>query len=155
MTQGSMSSPEHLSNQEYSRLLAFRAGLRQFLRGSERRAAVVGLTDTQHQLLLAIRGHPGPDGPSIGEVAGYLDTRHHSVVQLIDRTEQLGLVTRNRGQGKDRRVVRLTLTEAGKEILARLSATHLQELQRLAPLISALIDPPALPQAGECCPVRA
>ncbi|MBF6302043.1 MarR family transcriptional regulator [Nocardia amamiensis] len=151
MTQGSTSSPEDLTNQEYSRLLTFRAGLRQFLRGSERRAAVVGLTDTQHQLLLAIGGHPGPDGPSVGEVAGYLDTRHHSVVQLIDRTEQLGLVARNRGQGKDRRVVRLTLTEAGKEILARLSATHLEDLQRLAPLIGALIDP----AAGEYCPVQA
>ncbi|MEU2178032.1 MarR family transcriptional regulator [Nocardia sp. NPDC019219] len=148
MMEGSMPSPAHPTDQEYARLLALRSGLRQHLRWSERRAAEVGLTDTQHQLLLAIRGHAGPDGPSVGEIAGYLCARHHSVVQLIDRTEQLGLVARTRGQGNDRRVVHLTLTEAGKETLALLGATHLEELRRLAPLISALDDPAALPQAG-------
>ncbi len=141
-------SSQHLTDQEYSKLLAFRAGLRRLLRWSERRAAEVGLTDTQHQLLLAIRGHADPGGPSIGEIAEYLSTRHHSVVQLIDRTEQLGLVARKRGGGNDRRVVRLMLTEAGKETLALLSAAHLDELQRLAPLIGALDDLVAVPQAG-------
>ena len=42
-------------------------------------------------------------------LAGYLCTRHHSAVQLIDRTEQLGLITRSRGDDEDRRVVRLAL----------------------------------------------
>ncbi|WP_280498076.1 MarR family winged helix-turn-helix transcriptional regulator [Nocardia asiatica] len=143
-----MSSPKHLTDQEYSELLTCRAGLRRLLRWSERRAADVGLTDTQHQLLLAIRGHGDPGGPSIGEVAEYLSTRHHSVVQLIDRTEQLGLVARQRGGGKDRRVVRLVLTEAGRETLALLGAAHLEELQLLAPLIGALDDRIAMPQAG-------
>jgi DNA-binding MarR family transcriptional regulator len=59
-------------------------------------------------------------------------------VQLIDRTEQLGLVTRNREGGTDRRVVRLTLTETGKRALAQLSATHLEELRRLTPLVDAV-----------------
>ncbi|MGY1943559.1 MarR family winged helix-turn-helix transcriptional regulator [Nocardia asiatica] len=143
-----MSSPKHLTDQEYSELLTCRAGLRRLLRWSERRAVDVGLTDTQHQLLLAIRGHADPGGPSVGEVAEYLSTRHHSVVQLIDRTEQLGLVARKRGGGKDRRVVRLVLTEAGREILALLSAAHLEELQLLAPLIGALDERIAMPQAG-------
>ncbi|MEV4238832.1 MULTISPECIES: MarR family transcriptional regulator [unclassified Nocardia] len=150
----SMSVADHLSDEEYSRLLTFRAGLRRFLHWSERRAADVGLTATQHQLLLAIRGHSDPAGPSIGEIAEYLCTRHHSVVQLIDRTEQLGLVARNREEGKDRRVVRLALTEAGREILARLSATHLEELRRLTPLVDALVDPTAMPASEVACPVR-
>lgn len=137
MTYESTSSPD-LTDQEYSRLLMFRVGLRRFLRWSEHRAADVGLTAAQHQLLLAIRGHLGPDGPSIGELAEYLCTRHHSVVQLIDRTEQLGLVTRNREGGTDRRVVRLSLTETGKRALAQLSATHLEELRRLTPLVDAV-----------------
>ncbi|WP_433754413.1 MarR family transcriptional regulator [Nocardia sp. CA-135398] len=148
MMDGSTESTAHLSDQEYSRLLAFRTGLRQLMRWSERRAAEVGLTDTQHQLLLAIRGHSDPDGPSIGEIAGYLSARHHSVVQLIDRTEQLGLVARRRREGKDRRVVRLTLTEAGKQTLALLGGTHLEELRRLTPLLSALDDLAPVPQAG-------
>ncbi len=144
MTYESMSSPvlaePELTDQQYSRLLGFRAGLRRFLRWSEHRAADVGLTAAQHQLLLAVRGHLGPDGPSIGDIADYLSARHHSVVQLIDRTEQLGLVTRSREGGKDRRVVRLALTEAGKQTLAQLSATHLEELRQLAPLVDALTN---------------
>ncbi|MFD9614936.1 MarR family winged helix-turn-helix transcriptional regulator [Streptomyces sp. NPDC059083] len=149
MTQESMSSPEHLTDQDYSRLLAFRAGLRRFLRWSEQRAADAGLTAAQHQLLLAIRGHGDPAGPSIGDIAEYLSARHHSVVQLTDRAEQLGLVARSRGEGKDRRVVRLALTETGKQTLARLTATHLEELQRLAPLVDALAGPAtATPQVG-------
>jgi DNA-binding MarR family transcriptional regulator len=141
------STGQHLTEDEYARLLKFRVGLRQFLRWSEQQAAEVGLTGSQHQLLLAIRGHPDSRGPRIGELAGYLCTRHHSVVQLIDRAEQLGLVARNRGtgQGKDRRVVRLTLTEAGAAKLALLSATHLEELRRLAPLVNALVESAVTP----------
>jgi DNA-binding MarR family transcriptional regulator len=136
-----------LGDSEYARLLAFRVGLRRFLRWSEEQAAAVGLTPAQHQLLLAIRGHPDPRGPSVGELAGYLCTRHHSVVQLIDRTEQLGLVTRNREDDQDRRVVRLTLTTVGEQKLALLSAAHLEELHRLAPLVDALIETAATPGA--------
>ncbi|MGV9821976.1 MarR family winged helix-turn-helix transcriptional regulator [Nocardia xishanensis] len=143
-----MDSPAQLTDQEYSRLLTLRTGLRQLLRSSERRAAEAGLTDAQHQLLLAVRGHSDPDGPSVGEVAGYLSARHHSVVQLIDRAEQLGLVVRRRGEGKDRRIVRLMLTEAGRRTLALLGATHLEELQRLTPLLSVLDSPAPVPQAG-------
>ena len=140
-------SRNRLGDSGYARLLAFRVGLRRFLRWSEQQAAAVGLTPAQHQLLLAIRGHPDPRGPSVGELAGYLCTRHHSVVQLIDRTEQLGLVTRNREDDQDRRVVRLTLTTHGEQKLALLSAAHLEELHRLAPLVDALIETAATPGA--------
>jgi len=49
-------SVTRLADEEYTKLLAFRTGLRQFLRWSEDQAATVGLTPAQHQLLLAIRG---------------------------------------------------------------------------------------------------
>lgn len=120
-----------LTDQDYEALLSFQVGLRHFLRWSEDRAAEVGLTATQHQLLLAIRGHADARGPTIGELAGYLCTRHHSVVQLIDRVEHLGLVSRARGKGRDRRVVRLHLTNAGRAKLSLLGPTHLEELQLL------------------------
>src|SRR2546423_10103828 len=139
---------EHLRTADYVRLLAFRIGLRRFLRWSEHQAASVGLTSAQHQLLLAIRGHPDPRGPSVGELASYLCTRHHSAVQLIDRAEQLGLVSRNREDDQDRRVVRLTLTGAGEEKLNLLSASHLEELRRLAPLVDALVEPTGTTVAG-------
>jgi uncharacterized protein YeaO (DUF488 family) len=86
--------------------------------------------------MLAIRGHADPRGPTIGEVADYLLLRHHSTVGLIDRADAGGLVRRTRDED-DHRVVRLQLTEMGAECLATLSALHLEELDRLAPQLSA------------------
>jgi DNA-binding MarR family transcriptional regulator len=135
-TYPSMKKPREV---DYQRLLAFRTGLRRFLRWSKEQAASEGLTTSQHQLLLAIRGHSDPRGPTIGEAAAYLLLRHHSAVGLIDRAEKGGLVLR-RPDADDRRVVRLSLTEKGAEILSRLTALHFGELERLAPRMQALWD---------------
>ena len=115
----------------YARLLALRTGLRHFQRWSEQQAKAAGLTPAQHQLLLAIRGHTDPRGPTVGEVADYLLLRHHSVVGLIDRADDAGLVERSR-DATDQRVVRLNLTDEGAARLEGLSAQHLEELERLA-----------------------
>ena len=120
-----------LSDEDYARLLALRAGLRHFQRWSEQQAKAAGLTPAQHQLLLAIRGHSDQRGPTVGEVADYLLLRHHSTVELIDRADSAGLVTRSRDPD-DHRVVRLQLTDLGSERLEALSALHLEELDRLA-----------------------
>jgi DNA-binding MarR family transcriptional regulator len=64
---------------------------------------------TQHQLLLALKGHPEPAGPTIGEAAEYLNIRHHSAVGLVDRVERAGLLRRVR-DAADARAVRLVLT---------------------------------------------
>jgi uncharacterized protein YeaO (DUF488 family)/DNA-binding MarR family transcriptional regulator len=120
-----------LSDADYGRLLALRTGLRQFQRWSEQQARSAGLTPAQHQLLLAIRGHDDPRGPTVGEIADYLLLRHHSTVELIDRADTAGLVVRNRDPD-DHRVVRLQLTGTGAERLETLSALHLEELERLA-----------------------
>lgn len=123
-------APE-LSDEDYLRLLAFRDGLRRFLRWSAQRAEAAGLTSAQHQLLLAVRGHDDPRGPTIGDVANHLLLRHHSAVELVDRTAAAGLVRRGIDDG-DRRVVRLQLTPMGSRRLNELSALHLEELKRLA-----------------------
>lgn len=123
--------PVSVPDSDYAKLLALRTGLRHFLRWSEQQAASVGLTAAQHQLLLAIRGHSDPRGPTIGEVADYLLLRHHSAVGLVDRADAAGLVWRERDPD-DRRVVRLRLTEDGAERLEKLSELTLEELQRLA-----------------------
>lgn len=120
-----------LPDAAYSRLLMLRTGLRHFERWSEQQAQAAGLTPAQHQLLLAIRGHAGPSAPTIGEVADYLLLRHHSAVGLVDRAEAAGLVFRMRDE-QDHRVVRLYLTEMGRDRLEELSALHLEELGRLA-----------------------
>jgi DNA-binding MarR family transcriptional regulator len=119
-----------LRDSEYVRLLKFRDALRRFQVWSEAQAVEAGLTPARHQLLLAIRGHPGGH-PTIGEVAAHLLLRHHSVVELIDRAVGAGLVVRHRDKD-DARVVRLGLTRQGATLLARLSTAHAAELKRLA-----------------------
>jgi DNA-binding MarR family transcriptional regulator len=126
-----------LTDAQYARLLDFRTGIRRFLRWSEQQAAEVGLTPAQHQLLLAVRGHDDPRGPTVGEIADYLLLRHHSAVGLVDRAEGAGLVTR-RTDPDDQRVVRLRLTPLGARRLRQLSEVHVAELARLAPRLRAL-----------------
>jgi DNA-binding MarR family transcriptional regulator len=122
------------SDDDYRRLLELRTGLRRFLRWSEQQARAAGLTPAQHQLLLAIRGHPDGRGPTVGDVAGYLLLRHHSAVGLVDRAEAAGLVTRQ----PDAANVRLQLTVNGSRRLEALSELHLEELEHLAPTMHAL-----------------
>lgn len=126
-----------LSQTDLERLLALRTGLRRFLRWSEREAQACGLTPAQHQLLLAIAGHPEPAAPTIGDVAEYLLLRHHSVVGLVDRATAAGLVER-RPDDHNHSMIRLTLTQSGLEKLDRLTAAHLQELRQLAPAMRSL-----------------
>jgi DNA-binding MarR family transcriptional regulator len=132
-----MSPRSELSDDDYARLLDFRTGIRRFLHWSEQEAGEVGLTPAQHQLLLAIRGHDDPTGPTVGDVANYLLLRHHSAVGLVDRAEAAGLVTR-KIDPDDQRVVRLRLTSLGARRLRQLSEAHLEELARLAPRLRAL-----------------
>lgn len=119
-----------LSDETYARLLALRTGMRRFEIWSEQQARAVGLTSAQHQLLLAIRGSRDPRGPTVGDVANYLLLRHHSAVGLIDRAEAAHLVIRTRDRD-DHRVVRLRLSADGQRRLERLSALHVEQLERL------------------------
>jgi DNA-binding MarR family transcriptional regulator len=126
-----------LEQSDFEHLLELRTGLRRFLRWSEEQAKAAGLTAAKHQLLLAIKGHPDPAGPTIGEVADYLVLRHHSAVGLIDRAEKDGLVTRT-PDPVSRSVVRVTLTAAGEAKLDALAEAHLQEITHLAPTMQTL-----------------
>jgi len=128
-----------LSDTDYRRLLAFRTQLRRFDRRSEQRARDFGLTHAQHQLLLAIRGHDDARGPTIGEVAEHLLVRHHTAVELVDRAQLLGFITRRRDR-HDGRVVRLALTAKGRRRVDALSGAHVEELRELTPILTALVE---------------
>jgi DNA-binding MarR family transcriptional regulator len=119
-----------LDQRDYERLLAFRTGLRRFLYWSGQQAEAAGITPAQHQLLLAVHGHPDPRGPTVGDIAGYLLVRHHSAVELIDRAATAGLVTRQ-ADSQDGRTVRIALTTLGRERLETLATSHIEELARL------------------------
>jgi len=117
-----------LTDAEYRVLARFRFALRVFLRFSEDAARVAGVTPSQHQLLLAVRGYPdGP--PTISDIAEWLQLRHHSTVELIDRAVEAGLISRQT-DASDRRRQRLSLTRRGARVLASLSAAHQEELRR-------------------------
>ena len=126
-----------LEQADFTHLLELRSGLRRFLRWSEEQAKAAGLTPAKHQLLLAVRGHPDPSGPTVGEIASYLVLRHHSAVGLIDRAVADGLVKRN-ADPRSKSVVRITLTPVGMEKLELLAEAHLEEIGHLAPTMQAL-----------------
>jgi DNA-binding MarR family transcriptional regulator len=128
-----------LDQSDFERLLELRTGLRRFLRWSERQARAAGLTPAQHQLLLAVRGHPDPAGPTIGQLADYLVLRHHSAVELTDRAVRDGLARRTPDR-TNKSVVRVMLTPDGAAKLERLSEAHLQELAHLGPTMRTLWD---------------
>lgn len=120
-----------LTAEDFQHLLAFRVTLRRFQHWSETQAMAVGLTHTQHQLLVAIKGHPEKLPPTIGNLAAYLMLRHHSAVELVDRAAAAGLVTRM-DDASDARLVRVKLTRKGDSLILRLTQTHLAELRKLA-----------------------
>jgi DNA-binding MarR family transcriptional regulator len=128
-----------LSDDDYRALAAFRAGLRRFLHFSEEAARAAGLTPQQHQLLVAVRGHSGPEPPTIGEVADALQIKHHSAVGLIDRMTEAGYVQRAASTVDSRRV-HVLITPAGEEVLHSLTAAHRLEYRQLADALRQLID---------------
>lgn len=127
-----------VSDEDYARLLTVRTRLREFEHWSAGQAAGHGLTPSQHQLILAVRGHSGDGGPTIGDIASYLMIRHNTAVELVNRAQELGLLHRNR-DAADHRVVRLTLTTDAQRRLRALSENHIDELSRLTPLLESLI----------------
>jgi DNA-binding MarR family transcriptional regulator len=69
----------------------------------------------------------------VTELAEFLQERHHSVVGLVERAVESGLVRRTQ-DADDRRVVNVTLTARGRRILLRLTRMHYDEAQRLSGL---------------------
>src|SRR5690606_22369881 len=84
-----------------------------------------GLSPPQYNVLRILRG-AGEPGLPCGEIAARMVTRDPDVTRLLDRLEQRGLITRGRGT-EDRRVVS-----------ARITATALDILERIDPLMQGL-----------------
>ena len=137
MPEARRSSLPRPTPEDFEHLLAFRVSLRRFQHWSEDQARAAGLTHAQHQLLVAIKGHPGDLAPAVGELADYLLLRHHSTVELLDRAEAAGLVRRG-PDADDARVVRVMLTAKGDRLVTELTKSHLIELYKLAAVLDEL-----------------
>lgn len=126
-----------MREEQYAEVLRFRRELRAFLKWSEGAAREAGLTPAIHQLLLAVRGSGREGGPTVGDVAEQLGIRHHSAVELAQRAQELGLLTRERS-GDDHRQVRLALTEPARDRLEQLTELHLPRIETLADVLAAV-----------------
>ncbi len=130
---------EKLTDAEYQALAELRYRLRTFLAFSENEARSVGLEPRQHQLLLAIRGLPAGERPTIRTLADRLVLRHHSVVEMIDRLEAQEMVKR-KADPADGRVVLVRILPRGRAMLDRLSIAHRDELAKTAPKLLASLQ---------------
>jgi len=127
-----------LDDAEYKAIGDFRRALREFLAFSDNAARGHGLTSQQHQALLAIRAHDGPEPMSIGELADCLLIRNHSALELIGRLVERGLLARTASE-EDRRRVLLTLLPEGADLLERISLLNIGEYGRMADSLSKVV----------------
>ena len=128
-----------LSKSEYEMLAAFRYQLRQYIHFSNLAAQAAGITPRQYQALLAIKGFPGRDAISVGELAEQLQIAHHSAVGLVDRSVEQELLVREQGSD-DRRQVFVRLSERGENVLEKLVEIHRREVRRLGPRMEFLLE---------------
>ena len=130
-----------LDDADYRALADWRYALRRFLRSSAEITRQAGVSATQYQLLLFIRGASG-GALAIAEIAEKLQVRHHSAVGLVDRCEKAGLVRRRRDPSNRRRVLVQT-TPRGATLLRRLAAAHFATIERLGKAFVPPIPGPA------------
>ncbi|WP_246120710.1 MarR family winged helix-turn-helix transcriptional regulator [Chitinolyticbacter meiyuanensis] len=130
LTQASSMSEQNLSKAQYEALSEFRYQLRRFIHFSESAAKAAGVTPLQYLLMLHIRGFPGKDWATVGELAERLQLQHHGTVALVTRCEEAGLIKRQKSEA-DRRSVEIHLEPKGLELLSQLASLHELELQSL------------------------
>jgi DNA-binding MarR family transcriptional regulator len=113
--------------------------IRRFLRFSENAARQAGLEPQQQQLMLAVKGLPEGMKPTIRVLAERMQLQHHSVVGLIDRLVERGLMIRLRAADDGRQVL-IKLTHSGEQWLSRLAWNHLHELHSFGPTFFAVLQ---------------
>ncbi len=134
-----MSGEHDFSQDQYRDLAEFRRQIRKFLHFSEATAREHGIEPQQHQLLLAVHGLPDGVKPTIGEIASRLFIQHHSAVELVNRLEATGAITRVPGV-EDKREVLIRLTQAGRGMLRRLAMDHRTELEGSGPELARALQ---------------
>ena len=126
-----------MQKKDFEALSEFRYRMRRFLRFSEELLRKEQVTPLQYLVLLHIKGYPGREWASVGELAERLQAQHHGVVALISRCEKLGLVKR-RTSAEDRRRVEIHLTAKGERNVARLARLHRDELASMEGMLRPL-----------------
>ena len=107
VTTGSKDDPIDLANR-------LRPVVLQLARHLRRELHSLGVTSGQASLLAAIQGSPGIGVKDLSDREGLSEP---NICVQIDKLESAGLVDRERATGKDRRRVRLTVTNDGARVL--------------------------------------
>jgi DNA-binding MarR family transcriptional regulator len=104
---------------ELQRVAAFRTELRRFLHQTQAATTAAGLTPQRYDLLLMIKtARDGSESSTVSRLCEHLDLRQTAVTELVNRTEEAGLITRDQS-ADDRRVYHLRLTPEGDARLMR------------------------------------
>ena len=128
-----------LLDAEYIALAEFRYQLRRFSRNMEEQTREMGVNPQQYQVVLAVRGLPPGQEPTVGRLAERMQLNHNSMVELVDRCEEAGLLQRTRSE-IDRRQVTLAITGRGEALLRKLGAAAREELRGRGPsLVKAVL----------------
>jgi DNA-binding MarR family transcriptional regulator len=123
---------------DYQTLAELRHHIRRFQQVREESARAAGIEAQQYVALLQLKALQATSPATIGALAERLLVRHHSVVELVDRLEERGMVRRRRAPD-DRRGVHVELRPAGEAILRTLALYSMNELRKDGPaLVSAL-----------------
>ena len=127
-----MPKPDNLrlTKHDFEILADFRYQIRKFVRFSEQVARQHGITPRQYLLLLHVKGYPGRDWATVGELAERLQAKHHGVVAMVSRCEKQGFVERRRSS-EDRRRIEIHLLDNGERVLDKLARLHRAELLSL------------------------
>lgn len=120
-------------------LAEFRYELRRFLQFSEQAAFDAGLQAKQYQLLLQVAAAPPNSTLTIAYIAERMGLKHNSTVELVDRCEAEGLVSRGEDT-LDRRRTILRVTRKGGQVLNRLAGQHARELTEAAPRLIKVLE---------------
>ena len=128
-----------LLDAEYIALAEFRYQLRRFSRNMEEQVRKLGVNPQQYQVVLAVRGLPAGEAPTVTRLAERMQLNHNSMVELVDRCEHAGLLRRTRSEA-DRRQVILALTGRGESLLRNLGRAAREELRGSGPsLVKAVL----------------
>ncbi len=127
-------SSRPLQETEYVALAEFRYQLRRFLRHMEEEVRHLGVNPQQYQLVLAVKGLPKDQVPTISCLAERMQLNHNSLVELVDRCEERTILRRVRSS-TDRRQVTLAITADGEALLRRLGSAARQELRSIGPML--------------------
>jgi DNA-binding MarR family transcriptional regulator len=87
-----------------------------------------GVSITQYNVLRILRG-AGSEGLTMNEIRDRLVNRMPDVTRLLDRMEDAGWISRERGS-EDRRIVSTYLTKSGRTLVDSLDAPVAEEHQR-------------------------